>query len=67
MGTEVPSGPGQYSDAHGASVTSHPMDVGAVERWMEAYRAAWISNVPSEVAALFTEDAVYTVSPFAER
>ena len=33
---------------------------------MEAYRAAWISNVPSEVAALFTEDAVYSVSPFTE-
>jgi hypothetical protein len=33
---------------------------------MEAYRAAWISNVPNEVAALFTEDAVYSVSPFTE-
>src|SRR5437867_3961985 len=42
------------------------MDVEAVDRWMEAYRAAWISNVPSEVAALFTEDAVYAVSPFTE-
>src|SRR5438093_12440507 len=42
------------------------MDVEAVDRWMEAYRAAWISNVPSEVAALFTEDAVYSVSPFTE-
>ena len=66
MGTEVPSGPGQYSDAHGASVGCDPMEVDAVERWMEAYRAAWISNVPSEVAALFTEDAVYAVSPFVE-
>ena len=42
------------------------MDVEAVDRWMEAYRAAWISNVPSEVAALFTDDAVYAASPFAE-
>ena len=42
------------------------MDVEAVERWMEAYRAAWISNVPSEVAELFTNDAVYSVSPFTE-
>ena len=42
------------------------MDAAAVDRWMEAYRAAWISNVPSEVAELFTEDAVYAVSPFAE-
>ena len=66
MGTEVPSGPGQYSDAHAASVGSHLMEIEAVDRWMEAYKAAWISNVPSEVAALFTEDAVYAVSPFAE-
>jgi uncharacterized protein (TIGR02246 family) len=66
MGTEVPSGPGQYSDAHGPSVGSHLMDVEVVDRWMEAYRAAWISNVPNEVAELFTEDAVYAVSPFAE-
>ena len=66
MGTEVPSGPGQYSDAHAASVGSHLMEIEAVDRWMEAYKAAWISNVPSEVAALFTDDAVYAVSPFAE-
>ena len=33
---------------------------------MEAYRAAWISNVPNQVAALFTEDAIYSVSPFTE-
>ena len=33
---------------------------------MEACRAAWISNVPSEVAVLFTEDAIYSVSPFTE-
>jgi uncharacterized protein (TIGR02246 family) len=65
MGTEVPSGPGQYSDAWGPGRVP-PMDVEAVDRRMEAYEAAWISNVPSEVAALFTEDAVHAVSPFAE-
>ncbi len=42
------------------------MDVEAVERWIGAYLAAWISNVPSEVAALFSEDAVYAVSPFTD-
>ena len=42
------------------------MDIEAVERWMDAYRAAWISNVRSEVAELFTEDGVYSVSPIAE-
>ena len=66
MGTEVPSGLGQYSDGYEASVGSHPMDVEAVDRWIGAYLAAWISNVPSEVAALFSEDAVYAVSPFTD-
>src|SRR5580765_7292428 len=55
MGTKVPSGPGQYSDDHGSSVRCGAMGTEAVERWMEAYRAAWISNVPSDVAALFTK------------
>ena len=66
MGTKVPSGPGQYSDDQGSSVGCGAMGIEAVERWMEAYRTAWISNVPSDVAALFTEDAVYSVSPFTE-
>jgi hypothetical protein len=42
------------------------VDRRGVERWTEAYRAAWISNVPSDVAALFTKDAFYSVSPFTE-
>jgi hypothetical protein len=33
---------------------------------MDAYFAAWISNDPGEVGALFTDDAVYQVGPFAE-
>lgn len=32
--------------------------------WLDGYFAAWASNDPSEVAALFTEDALYAVSPF---
>ena len=34
--------------------------------WLDAYFAAWVSNDPDEVAALFTEGAVYAVGPFAE-
>ena len=33
---------------------------------MEAYFSAWVTNDPDEVAALFTDDAVYQVGPFAE-
>ena len=36
----------------------------AVERWMDLYRAAWTSNDPDDVTALFTEDAVYHTRPF---
>lgn len=41
------------------------MDRDAVHAWMDGYFAAWASNDPEDVAALFTEDAVYAVSPFS--
>lgn len=31
--------------------------------WVERYRAAWLSNDPDDIRALFTEDAVYRTSP----
>ena len=34
-----------------------------VIRWIEGYRAAWVTNDASDVAALFTEDAVYEFRP----
>jgi SnoaL-like domain len=34
--------------------------------WMAAYRTAWESNDPSDIAALFTDDAVYYKEPFTE-
>jgi ketosteroid isomerase-like protein len=33
---------------------------------MTAYRAAWESNDPSDIGALFTDDAVYYNEPFSE-
>jgi len=34
--------------------------------WMTAYRDAWQSNVPADIRALFTEDAVFYKEPFNE-
>ena len=36
----------------------------AVTAWIDNYRAAWSSNDPAQVAALFTEDAAYFPEPF---
>ena len=35
----------------------------AAARWMEHYIAAWTSNDPEDIRALFTEDAVYATRP----
>ena len=42
------------------------MDRVSAREWPDRYFEAWVSNDPDEVAALFTEDAVYAVSPFSE-
>jgi ketosteroid isomerase-like protein len=36
----------------------------AARRWIEAYLAAWSSNDPEDIRALFTEDAVYRTDPW---
>ena len=36
----------------------------ALNKWMSAYRAAWESNAPDDIAALFTEDGSYFKEPF---
>jgi ketosteroid isomerase-like protein len=38
----------------------------SVEKWITGYRAAWESNDPDEIGALFTEDALYFNEPFTE-
>jgi len=40
------------------------MDRTDVERWLEGYLRAWKSDDPDEVAALFTEDAIYSPFPW---
>ena len=34
-----------------------------VSRWVAAYQAAWTSNEPDDIRALFTDDAVYNGRP----
>lgn len=34
-----------------------------LDRWVEAYRRAWESNDPGDIAALWTEDAAYYRRP----
>jgi uncharacterized protein (TIGR02246 family) len=41
-------------------------DRAAVEDWVATYRRAWESDDPGDIAALFTEDATYSPSPFSE-
>jgi uncharacterized protein (TIGR02246 family) len=40
------------------------MDRTGVEHWLAAYRKAWESDDPNDVAALFTEDATYSPFPW---
>jgi ketosteroid isomerase-like protein len=35
-------------------------------KWIEGYVRAWNSNAPDDIAALFTEDAVYFTEPYKE-
>jgi hypothetical protein len=35
-----------------------------VEGWMTGYVTAWTTNLPEDIGALFTEDAVYFGYPF---
>jgi hypothetical protein len=46
---------------------SDPADIQDItERWMRGYVAAWSSNDPDQISALFTEDAEYFTDPFGE-
>lgn len=42
------------------------MNLDDVERWMDGYVKAWTSNDPSDIRALFTDDATYRTGPSDE-
>jgi uncharacterized protein (TIGR02246 family) len=37
-----------------------------LEDWLGRYRAAWTTDDPQQIGALFTEDATYAPRPFGE-
>jgi hypothetical protein len=41
------------------------VDAEQLERWVEGYRKAWLSNERADVEALFAEDAAYYTKPYA--
>ena len=42
------------------------MDEQAVAAWLDGYSQAWKTYDPEQIAALFSEDAVYFYNPFDE-
>ncbi len=42
------------------------MDAATLSAWVEAYIHAWRTNDPDHIGRLFTEDAAYFTTPFAE-
>jgi ketosteroid isomerase-like protein len=42
------------------------IDTTDIDRWLERYQAAWRSDEPTQIAALFTDDARYFIAPQAE-
>jgi ketosteroid isomerase-like protein len=41
-----------------------PVATETIEAWVTAYLRAWKNNAPSDIRALFTEDASYHESPY---
>ena len=42
------------------------IDTTDIDRWLERYQAAWLSDDPVAIAALFTSDVRYYTAPFSE-
>ena len=42
------------------------IDINHVQRWVEGYLAAWESNEPAAIKALFTPDGQYRSRPYYE-
>lgn len=47
-------------------MTEHSEHTDRVAAWVDAYVRAWNSNDPSEIGALFTDDARYFTEPYAD-
>jgi ketosteroid isomerase-like protein len=43
-----------------------PLTVSDVQSWLDRYVAAWRSNDPGLIGALFTEDVVYRFRPYED-
>ena len=42
------------------------IDTTDIDSWLKRYRAAWLSDDPAAIAALFTSDVRYFTAPFNE-
>ena len=42
------------------------IDITDIDRWLERYQAAWLSDDSVAIAALFTGDVRYYTAPFSE-
>jgi len=42
------------------------MGASDLERWVQGYVRAWLSNDPDDIGGLFTDDATYRTAPDAE-
>jgi hypothetical protein len=42
------------------------IDTSDIDRWLGRYRAAWLSDDPAEITALFTGDVRYYTAPYRD-
>ena len=42
------------------------MDTTDIDRWLERYRAAWLSDDPAQIATLFADDVRYYTAPYRD-
>ena len=42
------------------------MDTTDIDGWLDRYRAAWLSDDPGQIAALFADDVRYYTAPYSD-
>ncbi|MET0739961.1 MAG: nuclear transport factor 2 family protein [Candidatus Nanopelagicales bacterium] len=52
------------ADTGSARYNEAMADTDRVARWIDGYVRAWNSNDPTDIGALFTDDAAYHTAPF---